>query len=78
LVSPDDPNHIKETERFLSRLRFEAFGDNFACTREDLIKLGRKSKPNVRGEETFRHGASQFKVNFAQLREVRISTLAST
>uniref|UniRef100_A0A8J4M580 Uncharacterized protein n=1 Tax=Acidicaldus sp. TaxID=1872105 RepID=A0A8J4M580_9PROT len=39
LVCPDDPKHVSEVERFLSRLRFEAFGDNFACTREDLAKL---------------------------------------
>ncbi len=70
LVSPDDPNHLAEVERFLSRLRFEAFGDNFACTREDLIKLGRKSKPELNEERAaFRHGASQFKVNFGKLRE---------
>ncbi|MEL3888939.1 TrlF family AAA-like ATPase [Ferrovibrio sp. MS7] len=70
LVSPDDPNHVAEIDRFLSRLRFEAFGDNFACTRADLIKLGRKSKPEMSDERAaFRHGASQFKVNFAQLRE---------
>lgn len=70
LVSPDDPNHVAEVARFLSRLRFEAFGDNFACTPADLAKLGRRSKPGL-GEEraAFRHGASQFKVNFGQLRE---------
>lgn len=70
LVSPDDPNHVAEIERFLSRLRFEAFGDNFACTREDLTKLGRKAKPDLSDElAAFRHGASQFKVNFGKLRE---------
>lgn len=70
LVRPDDSKHVAEVERFLSRLRFEAFGDNFACTREDLIKLGRKSKPDLSDERAaFRHGASQFKVNFGKLRE---------
>lgn len=70
LVCPDDPNHVAEVERFLSRLRFEAFGDNFACSREDLIKLGRKSKPELSEEwAAFRHGASQFKVNFGKLRD---------
>jgi hypothetical protein len=70
LVCPDDPRHVTEVERFLSRLRFEAFGDNFACTREDLEKLGRKSKPELSDElAAFRHGASQFKVNFGKLRE---------
>lgn len=70
LVCPDDPKHVSEVERFLSRLRFEAFGDNLACTREDLAKLGRKSKPELTDERAaFRHGASQFKVNFGKLRE---------
>ena len=70
LVSPDDPNHLAEIERFLGRLRFEAHGDYFACNRNDLVKLGRKSKPDLMDEHAvFRHGALQFKVNFGQLRE---------
>ena len=70
LVSPSDLNHVAEVERFLSRLRFEAHGDYFACNRDDLIKLGRKSKPELADDRAaFRHGASQFKVNFSQLRE---------
>lgn len=70
LVCPDDPKHVSEVERFLSRLRFEASGDNFASTREDLAKLGRKAKPELTDERAaFRHGASQFKVNFGKLRE---------
>lgn len=70
LVSPDDPNHVAEIERFLGRLRFEAHGDYFSCARDDLIKLGRKSSPELIDERTaFRHGASQFKVNFGRLRE---------
>ena len=61
---------MAEVERFLSRLRFEAFGDNFACTREDLAKLGQRSKPELSEERAaFRYGASQFKVNFGKLRE---------
>ena len=70
LVSPEDPNHVQEIERFLSHLRFEALGDSFACTRSDLIRLGRKVKPELTDDHTaFRNGASQFKVNFKQLRE---------
>lgn len=70
LVSPEDPDHVKEVERFLGRLRFEAHGDNLACNRHDLIQLGRKSRPDLTDKQAaFRHGASQFKVNFRQLRE---------
>lgn len=69
LVSPEDPNHVKEIERFLSRLRFEAHGDNLACTRDDLISLGRRSNPGLTDDRAaFREGAAQFKVNFSQLR----------
>ncbi len=70
LVSPEHPDHLDELERFLGRLRFEAHGDYFACTRADLIKLGRRSNPELTDDQAaFRQGASQFKVNFGQLKE---------
>lgn len=70
LVNPEDPNHLEEVDRFLSRLRFQAHNDYFACNRADLIKLGRRAKPELTDDDAaFRHGASQFKVNFGQLRE---------
>jgi hypothetical protein len=70
LVSPENPEHLREVERFLGRLRFEAYGDDLSCNRDDLIQLGRKSKPELADDHAaFRHGASQFKVNFRQLRE---------
>lgn len=70
LISPDDPNHLDEVDRFLGRLRFQAQKDYLACNRGDLIKLGRTSKPELTDDDAaFRHGASQFKVNFNQLRE---------
>ena len=31
LVSPEDPNHVDELNRFLGRLRFTAFNDTFVC-----------------------------------------------
>jgi len=70
LVNPEDPEHPKEIERFLGRLRFPAFGDNFACTRDDLTKLGYKANPDISDDrKALAEGASQFKVNFAKLRE---------
>lgn len=70
LVSPDDPNHLEETRRFLGTLRFEAHRENFACTRADLIRLGRKADPALTDDDSaFEKGAGQFKVNFSQLRE---------
>ena len=69
LVNPKDPKHLEEVERFLGRLRFQAHNDYFACNRADLIKLGRRANPELLDDvAAFRHGASQFKVNFGQLR----------
>lgn len=71
LVSPEDPDHIDEIKRILKRLQFHAFGDRFDCTREELIKLGKCADPLIVDElAALRHGATQFKVNFDQLRKV--------
>ena len=71
LVSPEDPNHVQELTRILSRLTFSAYEDRFVCTRGDLIRLGQRAKPNIRDEQAaLREGATQFKVSFSQLREV--------
>ena len=71
LVSPEDPDHVRELGRILSRLTFSAFQDGFACTRDDLIRLGTRANPNIQDERAaLRKGATQFKVNFNELREV--------
>lgn len=71
LVSPEDPNHVGELRRILTRLQFNAFADRFDCTRDDLIRLGKRADPAIIDDRiALAHGATQFKVNFAQLREV--------
>jgi hypothetical protein len=71
LVSPEDPDHLVEVRRILTRLQFNAHGDRFDCTREELIRLGQRADPTIRdARAALAHGATQFKVNFAQLREV--------
>lgn len=71
LVSPEDPEHLSETRRILKRLQFHAFSDRFDCTREELIKLGKRADPTITDDTAaLRHGATQFKVNFDQLRKV--------
>lgn len=71
LVSPEDPDHLSEVKRILKRLQFQAFNDQFDCTREELIKLGKRADPTIIDcGAALRHGATQFKVNFRQLREV--------
>lgn len=71
LVSPDDPDHISEIKRLLKRLNFSAHNDRFDCTREDLIRLGKCTNNDVASDsEALALGATQFKVNFDELRKV--------
>lgn len=71
LISPEDPDHLAEVKRILIRLQFRAYNDCFDCTREELIKLGRCADPTISDDgAALRHGATQFKVNFNQLRNV--------
>jgi hypothetical protein len=70
-VSPEDPHHLEELRRLLSRLQFNVMQDRFDCTRADLIRLGKKADPTIIDEgAAVAYGANQFKVNFQKLREV--------
>ena len=70
-VSPEDPQHLEELQRLLSRLQFNVMQDRFDCTRAELIRLGRKADPAITDEwAALVYGANQFKVNFQKLREV--------
>ncbi|MXW32335.1 MAG: AAA family ATPase [Rhodothermaceae bacterium] len=71
LVNPVDHDHIDQLERLLSRLSFGAHNDRFNCTRQDLIRLGKLANPKIGDDHAaLMHGATQFKVNFAKLKEV--------
>lgn len=71
LVSPEDPDHVAQVCRILSRLQFRAFDDCFDCSRAELIRLGRRADPTlVDDRAALAHGATQFKVNFDRLRTV--------
>jgi hypothetical protein len=70
-VSPEDPQHIEELQRLLSRLQFNVMQDRFDCTRADLIRLGKKADSTITDDRAaLAYGANQFKVNFQKLREV--------
>ena len=70
-VSPEDPQHLEELRRLLSRLQFNVMQDRFDCTRADLIRLGKKVDTTISDDRAaLAYGANQFKVNFQQLREV--------
>ena len=70
LVSPEDPEHVEQTLRFMRRLKFEAHGDSFACDRDDLIRLGKAhlKDSTVPDHTALAAGANQFKVDLAQLK----------
>src|SRR5580704_14855776 len=71
LVSPEDPNHLVEIRRILTRLQFHAHDDRFDCTRDELIRLGKRANPAITEDQAaLAYGATQFKVNFDQLRKV--------
>lgn len=71
LVSPEDSDHIVQLRRILTRLQFQAHGDRFDCTASELIRLGKKTDIDITDDlSALRCGATQFKVNFNQLKEV--------
>ena len=68
LVSPEDPGHVEELNRFLGRLFFSAFDDEFTCTPSELIRLGRRAYGDELDEEAaLKHGVTQFKVSLDNL-----------
>jgi len=70
LASPEDPDHVTELNRFLGRLSFSAFNDRFACTPDELIRLGRRADPTrIDDEAALEHGCRQFKVSLENLVE---------
>lgn len=71
LVSPEDPKHLEELNRILSSLTFSALDDRFSCTPAELTRLGFKADPTIKDEGAARrHGSTQFKVNFDQLKSI--------
>ena len=70
LVCPDDPDHLEQTERFLSRLTFRTASGPYCCSPSDLTRLGRDLDPTITDDRAaLRHGSEQFKVSFDQLRD---------
>ena len=71
LVCPDQPDHLEQLQRFLSRLNFRAHEDRFDCTRDGLIQLGKHSDTSITDDNAaLEAGAIQFKVGFDKLRDV--------
>jgi hypothetical protein len=71
VVSPEDPNHLAELQRILGLLHFGAHSDRYRCTRDELIRLGRRADSSLVDERAaLAHGATQFRVSFDELRRV--------
>lgn len=70
LVSPEDPEHVRKTKLFLANLTFEAYGDVFSCTRDELMRLGGLSGAAPDTPAALAAGALQFKVTFNELRKL--------
>jgi energy-coupling factor transporter ATP-binding protein EcfA2 len=71
LVSPEDPDHVKELKRFLRALTFDAHDDSYHCEPDDLERLGRRHAPNTTDARTaLSVGANQFKVSFEQVKQL--------
>lgn len=70
LISPEEPGHVDDAKRFLNQLTFETSDDTYACTEDDLVRLGKKADASITDRRAaLKLGAEQFKVSFDQLRE---------
>ncbi|MBI5707270.1 MAG: hypothetical protein HZC36_09815 [Armatimonadetes bacterium] len=70
LFSPDDPNHVAEIKRFLGRLKFRYKGDDYACSRSELVKLGKSVDSSVADEaKALFVGVNQFKLSLPALED---------
>lgn len=69
LVSPADPEHVTLLNGFLSQLTFHARGENYNCTRDSLIRLGKViGSSEAADREALVVGVQQMKVSLTQLR----------
>ena len=71
LFSPNDVNHESEIGRILSSLTFEYNERTYHCSYPELVALGKNFDAKQTSEAgAFRVGVNQFKISFAELREL--------
>jgi ABC-type lipoprotein export system ATPase subunit len=69
LFSPADPDHEAQIERILGQLTFNVGERDYACTRADLIALGKAHDPKQTDERgALKAGANQFKTSLRDLK----------
>lgn len=70
LVSPEDPNHVEESRRFLRTLKFSSGRESYVCDRPDLIRLGRAHNSSlVDDAAALTAGTKLFKVTIENLKQ---------
>ena len=68
LVSPHETDHIERIESALQKLCCTFGGEEYGCTRLDLIKLGKNVKPSIVNEElAYQEGINQFKPSIFEI-----------
>jgi energy-coupling factor transporter ATP-binding protein EcfA2 len=66
MFSPEDPDHVSEIKRFLGQIVFR-YNDAYNCTRDDLIRLGKRIRPGVPDNKAYEEGVNQFKISIDDL-----------
>lgn len=70
LVSPTDPDHVAKIQAALSHLFFEYNKQRYACTRDELRRLGRAHEAAAKSDEAaLAAGVNQFKPEFGTFRD---------
>ena len=69
LISPEDADHVAKARGFLRKLKFTYGDEVYECSPEDLIRLGRKHKPDTLEDlKALEVGTNQFKATPDALR----------
>ena len=64
MVAPETDGHIVQLKRFLRNLTFKAGDDEYRCSCDEIIQLGRDhTGKNLDDQAAFAAGANQFKVS---------------
>ena len=67
LISPDDPEHIYQIKRNLQRLVFEYQETKYACTREQIIRLGAQlDRTIIDDDKKYEYGLTNFRPEFRE------------
>lgn len=70
LVSPDDPNHVEETRRFLRTLKFSSGRETYVCDPSDLMRLGKAHDSKIVDDRAaLTAGTNLFKVAIENLKQ---------